>query len=159
MIHQDAHAHPSSIVDDGAVVGNGCKIQNNVSIYCGVVLEDDVFYGPSVVFTNVKTQRSAYPRTRHDERLPTRVSRGASIGANATIVCGVTVHECAFVAAGAVVTRDVQADAIVAGVPAVRTGWMSAYGDVLDFSVATTVRDTLRHAYRLVDGTRVVRIG
>src|SRR6187551_1499110 len=101
-----------------AVIGDGCRIQNNVSIYDGVTLSDDVFVGPSAVFTNVRT-----PRARIDQRAafePTSVGRGATIGANATIVCGVTIGEGAFVAAGAVVTRDVPAHALVSGVPARR---------------------------------------
>jgi UDP-2-acetamido-3-amino-2,3-dideoxy-glucuronate N-acetyltransferase len=112
-----------------AVVGNGCKIQNNVSIYEGVTLEDDVFCGPSMVFTNV-----LYPRAhvnRRDEFLPTLVRRGATIGANATIVCGNTVGEYAMVGAGAVVTRDVADFALVLGAPAVRIGWVSRSGDRL----------------------------
>jgi UDP-2-acetamido-3-amino-2,3-dideoxy-glucuronate N-acetyltransferase len=112
-----------------AVVGNGCKIQNNVSIYEGVTLEDDVFCGPSMVFTNV-----LYPRAhvnRRGEFLPTLVRRGATIGANATIVCGNTVGEYAMVGAGAVVTRDVADFALVLGAPAVRIGWVSRSGDRL----------------------------
>jgi UDP-2-acetamido-3-amino-2,3-dideoxy-glucuronate N-acetyltransferase len=110
-------------------VGNGCKIQNNVSLYEGVTLEDDVFCGPSMVFTNV-----LYPRAhvnRRDEFLPTLIRRGASIGANATIVCGNTVGRYAMVGAGAVVTRDVPDFALVLGAPAVRIGWVSRSGDRL----------------------------
>jgi carbonic anhydrase/acetyltransferase-like protein (isoleucine patch superfamily) len=92
-------------VAGGVTIGDHCKIQNNVSLYEGVVLEDHVFCGPSMVFTNVRTPRSAYPRNTSDDYLTTRVRRGATIGANATIVCGVTLHEHAFVAAGAVVTK------------------------------------------------------
>jgi len=120
-------------VANHVIIGNGCKIQNNVSLYEGITLEDYVFCGPSMVFTNVKTPRSEFPRNTSDDYLRTLIKRGASIGANATIVCGITLHECAFVAAGAVVTKDVPAYAIVAGVPARITGWMSAYGDILNF--------------------------
>lgn len=104
-------------------IGNNVKIQNNVSVYEGVILEDYVFCGPSCVFTNVKTPRSAFPRNRSEDYIPTVVKRGATIGANATIVCGVTIGEWAFVAAGAVVTKDVPPHALVAGVPARQIGW------------------------------------
>ena len=110
-------------------VGDGCKIQNNVSLYEGVEIEDDVFCGPSCVFTNVLNPRAAVER-KHEFRT-TRVRRGATIGANATIVCGVELGAWCFVAAGAVVTRDVPAFALVAGVPARRIGWMSHDGERL----------------------------
>jgi UDP-2-acetamido-3-amino-2,3-dideoxy-glucuronate N-acetyltransferase len=113
----------------GAVVGDGCHIQNNVSIYDGVVLEDDVFVGPSAVFTNVRTPRAAV--SRKDAFVTTRVGRGATIGANTTLVCGVAIGQFAFVGAGAVVTRDVEAHALVTGVPARRTGWACVCGEVL----------------------------
>lgn len=114
-------------------IGNHVKIQNNVSVYEGVVLEDEVFCGPSVVFTNVKTPRSAFPRNRSEDYLPTVVKYGATIGANATIVCGVTIGEWAFVAAGAVVTKDVPPYTLVAGVPARRIGWVCRCGMPLSF--------------------------
>jgi UDP-2-acetamido-3-amino-2,3-dideoxy-glucuronate N-acetyltransferase len=139
-------------------IGNGVKIQNNVAVYEGVVLEDFVFCGPSMVFTNVKTPRSEFPRDSSEFYTPTIVKRGASIGANATIVTGVTLHECAFVAAGAVVTRDVPAYAVVAGVPARIVGWMSAYGDALDFSAGDVVTDAAGHRYRQVDEATVERL-
>jgi len=121
------------MVANGVTVGDFCKIQNNVSLYEGVILEDYVFCGPSMVFTNVATPRCLYPRNTSGDYLPTRIKRGASIGANATIVCGVTLHECAFVAAGAVVTRDVPAYALVAGVPARIIGHMCERGERLEF--------------------------
>jgi len=112
-----------------AVVGNGVKIQNNVSVYDAVVLEDDVFAGPSCVFTNVFNPRAHVERK--NAYRPTVVRRGASLGANCTIVCGVEVGEFAFVGAGAVVTKDVPPHALVTGVPARRTGWVCACGGVL----------------------------
>lgn len=108
------------------IIGNGVKIQNHVSIYDGVTLEDEVFCGPSMVFTNVFNPRSHVVR-KHEYR-PTLVKRRASIGANATVVCGTTIGEYAFIGAGAVVTRDVPAYALMTGVPARRTGWMCACG-------------------------------
>jgi UDP-2-acetamido-3-amino-2,3-dideoxy-glucuronate N-acetyltransferase len=116
-------------VASGAVIGDRCRIQNNVSIYDGVVLEDDVFVGPSAVFTNVKNPRAAV--SRKDAFVPTRVGRGATIGANATIVCGVALGEYAFVGAGAVVTSQVEAHALVTGVPARQVGWACACGEVV----------------------------
>ena len=110
-----------------AVIGDNCKIQNSVSVYDKVRLEDDVFCGPSMVFTNVINPRSAFPR--REEYLETLVRRGATLGANSTIVCGVTIGEHAFIAAGAVVTKDVPAFALMAGVPARQIGWMSRHGD------------------------------
>lgn len=111
-------------------IGNNVRIQNNVSVYEGVELEDDVFCGPSMVFTNVFNPRSAV--SRKTEYRPTLVKRGASIGANATIVCGVTIGRFAFVGAGAVVNRDVPDYALVTGVPARRRGWMSESGYTLE---------------------------
>lgn len=114
------------VVSPGVVIGNGVKIQNNVSIYTGVTLEDDVFCGPSMVFTNVTNPRSAVSR-KHEYR-PTRVGRGATLGANSTVVCGHSIGEYAFIAAGAVVTKDVPAFALVQGVPGRIGGWMCRCG-------------------------------
>ena len=158
--------HPSAIVDEGAVLGDGCrvwhfvhisggarigrgcsfgqnvyvgndvrigdnvKIQNNVSVYDAVTLEDDVFCGPSMVFTNVYNPRAAV--VRKDEYRRTLVKRGATLGANCSIVCGVTVGEHAFIGAGAVVNRDVPDFALMLGVPARQAGWMSRFGERLD---------------------------
>lgn len=121
-------------VGNDVQIGRGVKIQNNVSVYDAVTLEDEVFCGPSVVFTNVHNPRAAVPRKAEYRR--TLVRQGASLGANATIVCGVTVGEYAFVGAGAVVTKDVPAYALVAGVPARRIGWMSRHGERLQFDAA-----------------------
>ena len=111
-------------------IGNNVKIQNNVSVYDTVTLEDDVFCGPSMVFTNVINPRSAIERK--DEYRPTLVKHGATLGANCTIVCGVTVGEFAFVGAGAVITKDVPPFALMVGVPARQVGWMSQFGAKLD---------------------------
>lgn len=139
-------------------IGDHVKIQNNVSVYEGVTLEDHVFCGPSMVFTNVRTPRSEFPRNTSADYAPTLVKRGASIGANATIVCGVTLHEGAFVAAGAVVTKDVPAYTMVAGVPARPVGFMSAAGDVLDFTQGDTVTDSRGHQYQKISDTEVRRL-
>jgi UDP-2-acetamido-3-amino-2,3-dideoxy-glucuronate N-acetyltransferase len=180
--------HPSSIVDEGARLGDGCrvwhfthicagarigrdcsfgqgvyvgndvsignnvKVQNHVSVYDAVTLEDDVFCGPSMVFTNVYNPRSAIPRKAEYRR--TLVREGATLGANCTVVCGVTIGRHAFVAAGAVVRRDVPDHAVVAGVPARLIGWMSRHGERLELPLqgegealcpATGERYRLRH--------------
>ncbi len=117
-------------VGNRVVIGDNVKIQNNISVYDNVTLEDDVFCGPSMVFTNVYNPRSAV--VRKDEYRDTLVRRGATLGANCTIVCGVTIGEHAFVGAGSVVNRDVPSHALVVGVPSRQIGWMSAYGEQLD---------------------------
>ncbi|WP_319591543.1 DapH/DapD/GlmU-related protein [uncultured Draconibacterium sp.] len=110
-------------------IGNNVKVQNNVSVYEGVICEDDVFLGPSMVFTNVINPRSGVERK--EEFKPTRVKKGATVGANATVICGVTLGEYCMVGAGAVVTKDVKAFALVTGVPARQTGWVSQSGEIL----------------------------
>ena len=122
------------VVSPGVKLGRNVKVQNNVSIYTGVECEDDVFLGPSMVFTNVTNPRSAV--NRRDQYARTRVGRGASIGANATIVCGHDIGEFAFIGAGAVVTKTVPVYALVVGNPARQTGWMSEYGHKLRFNEA-----------------------
>lgn len=117
-------------IANNVLIGNNVKIQNNVSVYDNVILEDDVFCGPSMVFTNVYNPRSAIER-KH-EYLDTLVKKGATLGANCTIVCGVVIGEYAFIGAGAVVTRSVRDYELVVGVPARRIGWMSAFGERLD---------------------------
>ncbi|RIY41594.1 acyltransferase [Neopusillimonas maritima] len=120
-------------VGNDVVIGNNVKVQNNVSIYDAVRLEDDVFCGPSMVFTNVYNPRAAV--LRKNEYRTTTVKKGATLGANCTIVCGVTIGEHAFVAAGAVVNRDVKPYALIAGVPGKQIGWMSEHGERLPLPV------------------------
>jgi len=129
-IGRDCTLGQNVVVMDGVVLGDRVKVQNNVSIYEGVELEDDVFCGPSMVFTNVSNPRSQV--SRRDEYERTLVRQGTTIGANATIVCGVTLGEYSFIGAGAVVTTDVAAHALVAGVPARRIGWACRCGERLD---------------------------
>lgn len=133
------------MVGGRVVIGDGVKIQNNVSLYDGVILEDDVFCGPSMVFTNVLTPRAFVDRKA--EFAPTLVRRGATIGANATIVCGVTIGEYAMVGAGAVVTRDIADHALVVGAPARRIGWVGRSGDRLtDTLVCPRTGETYRES-------------
>lgn len=185
--------HPTAIVDDGAVLGDGCrvwhwvhissgavigkdcsfgqnvyvgnrvtigdnvKVQNNVSIYDDVVLEDDVFCGPSMVFTNVYNPRSAV--SRKDEYRKTLIRKGATLGANCTIVCGTTIGTGAFVGAGAVINRDVPDYALMVGVPARQAGWMSAFGERLELPLSgkgEVVCPGDGSVYRL-EGSRVTR--
>jgi UDP-2-acetamido-3-amino-2,3-dideoxy-glucuronate N-acetyltransferase len=129
VIGQDCLIGQNVMIGPNVKVGNNCKIQNNVSIYDGVELGDDIFCGPSCVFTNVNNPRSSV--SRKDEFRPTPIGRGASIGANATIVCGHTLGEYCFVGAGSVVTKDIPAFALMAGNPARRIGWMSRVGERL----------------------------
>ncbi|GGL38054.1 MULTISPECIES: acyltransferase [Caulobacter] len=128
-IGEDCVIGQNVAIAPGVVVGDRCKVQNNVSLYAGVVLEDGVFCGPSCVFTNVATPRAEIERKA--EFRPTRVGRGATIGANATIVCGHDLGAWCLIAAGAVVTHDVPSLALMAGVPARRIGWVSHAGEVL----------------------------
>lgn len=132
-------------------IGNRVKIQNNVSVYTGVICEDDVFLGPSAVFTNVVNPRSAI--VRKDQYKPTIVRKGATIGANATIVCGITIGQFAFIGAGAVVTKDIPDFALVVGNPARQTGWMSEYGHKLNFDArGNAVCPESKSHYQLFQG-------
>lgn len=140
-------------VGNRVAIGDRCKVQNNVSIYDNVTLEEGVFCGPSMVFTNVYNPRALIERK--DEYRNTLIRRGASLGANCTVVCGVTVGAFAFVGAGAVINRDVPDFALMAGVPARQIGWMSAFGEKLDLPLKGNAETTCPHTgdtYRLEDG-------
>jgi UDP-2-acetamido-3-amino-2,3-dideoxy-glucuronate N-acetyltransferase len=135
-------------------IGSTCKIQNNVSVYEGVTLEDGVFCGPSMVFTNIHNPRAEIRKM--DQVRPTLVKRGATLGANCTIVCGITIGEYAFIGAGAVVTRDVPAYALMTGTPARRIGWMSRHGDRLHLpptGTALATCPTTGETYHLTGNT------
>lgn len=144
-------------VGNKVVIGDHCKIQNNVSVYDNVTLEDGVFCGPSMVFTNVYNPRSLIERK--DQYRDTLVQKGATLGANCTIVCGVTVGEFAFVGAGAVINKDVPAYALVVGVPAKQIGWMSEYGEQLDLPLQGSGEVACEHtgARYVLDGTKLTK--
>ncbi|MGB4297702.1 MAG: acyltransferase [Bacteroidales bacterium] len=143
-------------VATGVRLGNNVKVQNNVSLYTGVICEDDVFLGPSMVFTNIINPRSAV--VRKDQYQTTIIRRGATIGANATIVCGIEIGEYAFIGAGAVVTKDVSPYALVVGTPAKQIGWMSEYGHKLFFNNNDIAECPESHQlYQLIDN-KVIRI-
>lgn len=147
-IGQSCSFGQNTMVADGVIVGNNVKVQNNVAIYAGTVIEDDVFLGPSCVLTNISNPRSQVVRRTVYEN--TTIRRGATVGANATIVCGVTLGRYCFISAGAVVTRDVPDYALVMGVPAQQAGWMSRHGHKLVYDsngLATCPESGLR--YRL----------
>jgi UDP-2-acetamido-3-amino-2,3-dideoxy-glucuronate N-acetyltransferase len=129
---KDCNIGQNVFIANDVELGNNIKVQNNVSIYTGVICHDNVFLGPSVVFTNVKNPRSAV--NRKGNYVKTIVKNGASIGANATIICGVTIDEYAFIGAGAVVTKDVKAYALIVGNPAKQIGWISEFGARLTFN-------------------------
>ena len=138
-------------------IGNNCKIQNNVSIYDDVYLEEGVFCGPSMVFTNVYNPRSLIERK--SEYRPTIVKKGATLGANCTIVCGVTIGKFSFIGAGAVVNKDVPAYALMVGVPAKQIGWMSEFGEQLDLPLQGQAQVTCSHtgAVYQLDGTTLTK--
>lgn len=131
IVGEKCNIGQNCVISPGVVLGQNVKVQNNVSIYTGVICEDDVFLGPSMVFTNIVNPRSAV--IRRDQYVKTLVKKGASIGANATIICGHTIGEYALIGAGAVVTKDVAPYALVLGNPARQTGWVSEYGHRLSF--------------------------
>ena len=131
-IGEQCNVGQNVVISPDVILGRNVKVQNNVSIYTGVICEDDVFLGPSMVFTNVINPRSAI--VRKSEYKTTIVKKGASIGANATIVCGITIGEYALIGAGAVVTKDVKPFALLVGNPARQTGWVSEYGHKLQFN-------------------------
>ena len=131
FIGRDCVLGQNVFVGEGVVIGNGVKIQNNVSIYSGVTLEDEVFCGPSAVFTNVRTPRAGVPRKSPEQRSDTLVRRGATVGANATVVCGVTLGRYAFAGAGSVVASDVGDFVLVTGNPARPAGWRCVCGEIV----------------------------
>lgn len=131
VIGENCNLGQNVVVSPGVRLGNNVKVQNNVSIYTGVICEDDVFLGPSMVFTNIVNPRSAV--IRRDQYVETRVGKGATIGANATVVCGHPIGEYSFIGAGAVVTKEVKPYSLVIGNPARHAGWMSEYGHKLRF--------------------------
>jgi UDP-2-acetamido-3-amino-2,3-dideoxy-glucuronate N-acetyltransferase len=156
-IGTDCSLGQNVFVARNVLIGNHVKIQNNVSVYEGVILEDYVFCGPSMVFTNVRTPRSAFPRNTSDDYLETRVKHGASIGANATVVCGVTISEWAFIAAGAVVTKDVPPYGLVAGVPGRVIGWVCQCGVTLRFEGDAATCSECGRNYVRADGGIALR--
>ncbi|ENX08263.1 UDP-2-acetamido-3-amino-2,3-dideoxy-D-glucuronate N-acetyltransferase [Acinetobacter courvalinii] len=146
-------------VGNRVIIGDHCKVQNNVSVYDNVVLEEGVFCGPSMVFTNVYNPRSLIERK--DQYRDTLVKKGATLGANCTIVCGVTIGAYAFVGAGAVVNKDVPAYALMVGVPAKQIGWMSEFGEQLDLPLQGQAQVTCSHtgAVYQLDGTILTKQG
>ena len=156
QIGENCNIGQNVVISPDVVLGKNVKVQNNVSIFTGVTCEDDVFLGPSMVFTNVNNPRSAI--VRRNQYLKTNVGKGATIGANATIVCGHNIGEYAFIGAGAVVTKDVPAYALVIGNPAKQTGWMSEYGHKLKFDAnSTAVCPESKQEY-LLTGNKVRRV-
>jgi UDP-2-acetamido-3-amino-2,3-dideoxy-glucuronate N-acetyltransferase len=144
------------VIGPDVTIGNGCKIQNNISIYKGVTLEDEVFCGPSMVFTNVYNPRSAIRRM--DELRPTLVRKGASIGANATLLCGITIGRYAFIGAGAVVLKDVPDYALIVGNPGKQRGWMCECGVQIFFDTEETPCKVCSQRYRKLEQDKIVRV-
>ena len=157
IIGSNCNIGQNVFVDNNAIVGNGVKIQNNVSIYNGVILQDDVFVGPSAVFTNVINPRSFIERKK--EFKPTLVKKGATIGANATILCGIIIGEYAMIGAGAVVTKDIYPFALVTGNPAIQKGWVSEAGNTLHFDKNNeAVCNYDQKKYLLADGKVAIMV-
>jgi UDP-2-acetamido-3-amino-2,3-dideoxy-glucuronate N-acetyltransferase len=157
VIGENCNLGQNVVISPDVILGRNVKVQNNVSIYTGVICDDDVFLGPSMVFTNVINPRSHI--LRKDQYQSTRVRRGASIGANATIVCGNEIGEFAFIGAGAVVTKDVPAYALIVGNPGRHVGWMSEYGHRLHFDekcIATCPES--QEKYELTKDGKVVKL-
>lgn len=150
VIGKNCNIGQNVVISPDVILGNNVKVQNNVSIYTGVICEDDVFLGPSMVFTNIINPRSAV--VRRDKYQKTIVKKGASIGANATIVCGNDIGEYAFIGAGAVVTKEVKPYALIVGNPARQIGWISEYGLRLNFENNTTKCPESGEMYELRDG-------
>jgi UDP-2-acetamido-3-amino-2,3-dideoxy-glucuronate N-acetyltransferase len=151
-IGTDCSLGQNVFVGNRVVIGNNVKIQNNVSVYDGVTIEDSVFCGPSMVFTNVYNPRSAF--SRRDEYRFTLVRRGVTLGANCTVVCGIEIGEYAFIAAGAVINRNVKPYSLMAGVPARQIGWMSRFGERLDLPLSGNATASCPHTgdtYQLTD--------
>jgi len=156
ILGENCNVGQNVVISPDVIIGNNVKIQNNVSIYTGVTCEDDVFLGPSMVFTNVNNPRSAI--NRRDQYSKTVVKKGASIGANATIVCGHDIGRYAFIGAGAVVTKNVPDFALVVGNPAKQIGWMSEYGHKLNFDAQGLATCHESNQKYQLSGNRVSRI-
>ena len=150
IVGENCNIGQNVVISPDVILGSNVKVQNNVSIYTGVLCEDDVFLGPSMVFTNVINPRSAV--IRKDEYMQTRVKKGASIGANATIICGNDIGKFAFIGAGAVVTKEVPDYALVVGNPSKNIGWMSEFGERLKFdSTGLAICDITSDKYKLIN--------
>ncbi len=147
IIGENCNIGQNVVISPKVVLGNNVKVQNNISIYTGVICEDDVFLGPSMVFTNILNPRSAI--IRRDQYVETHVGKGASIGANATIVCGNRIGKFALIGAGAVVTKEVLAYALVVGNPGKQIGWVSEYGHRLDFNNGMAICLESKNKYEL----------
>ena len=158
VIGENCKIGQNVFVASGVKIGQNVKIRNNVSVYAGVILEDDVFCGPSCVFTNIKTPRSAFPRNTQDDYLVTTVKQGATIGANATIVCGLTIGRYAFIGAGATVTKDIPDYALVYGNAAKRVGWMCECGAKLEDFAETTICQACDRQYQYCGKDHIQRI-
>lgn len=157
IIGQNCNFGQNVFISSNVIIGNNVKVQNNVSIYTGVVIEDDVFCGPSMVFTNVLTPRSAFPRNKKEDYSKTTIKKGASLGANSTVVCGVTIGEHAFIGAGSVVTKDIPPYALCYGNPARIKGWVCECGIKLTFnSINATCLECNRKYEKLESSIRKI---